>query len=171
MSDYEMPLFEWYHIEVELERRREYVREAMVHMGSRIFQMSDQEMIDALTPHAEMTPISFYADREWVEGDAGTTDQLSLRIGYAGDDELWRLYPWPIERDWPLGEIFRGHLLLSNLGRDRRTAERIAHKRLEKIEVIVEDQREIIEAFDTSLPDFIIEHSRRLGRYFVANDA
>jgi hypothetical protein len=163
-NDYQLPLFEWYDIQVELDRRWGYIRDGMRDALSEINQLTDDELVDRYWTYAELCPIEIYDwEPEILEAPrrSGCFD-YEVRIAYSGDDELWRLRPGPLASPLPDGEIFRGRLIFCFVAQGCEEALEIVEERMAHIEPILAAQKKLIEQFDASLPDLIKAEARRL---------
>jgi hypothetical protein len=164
-TNHQLPLFSWFGVGVAFELRRGNIREALRRgWATHYSALSDDEIIERLWCSAELCPIELWDDLELEEipRPSGSFN-YTVRISYAGDDELWRLFPRDINRH-PDGEVHKGHVMHEFIADGRLKAERIVAEWLETVEEILDEQRRQIEAFDATLPDFIRVEAHRLRR-------
>ncbi|HYD12861.1 MAG TPA: hypothetical protein VEC11_08435 [Allosphingosinicella sp.] len=161
---YQMPLFEWYSIHVEFAQRREWVLGGLRSNWQRVQELADEEIIFRYWSPDLIVPIDLYDYERTIEKRARTAGSFDYeaRIQYVGDDQLWRLYPGPLETPLPDGEIFQGCLVLTFIAGNDADAKRIIEAKLDRIKPILEMQRDRIDEFHLTLTEVIRAEIDRL---------
>jgi hypothetical protein len=162
MSIYQMPMFDRYPIDVEFDRHRRYIRQAVGEYTGDV--SGDHELVEKLGGRQWTCPLNLFPDEMYLVQQPGA--EYEACVPYAGDDELWRLYPGNTPLISVDGEVFRRHLRLFANGQTSKAAGEAIAQQLQRIQAVIDAQAQRIEAFEESVVAYVegeLRQMRRLG--------
>lgn len=144
---------------MEFERQRWYIRQGLKRAATE--SRSVEEIVDEYEREL-ICPLVLRPEETWLEPEGSRS--FEAHVPYAGDDELWHLYPGEVHLTGIDGEVFRCELILTAYGNSEGEALAAAMEKVETIQSIVSRQAARIEAFHDSLAEYIRIELHKLRR-------